>query len=316
MKELALWEFMLEQLSKNNPAVFMCVVESNGSSPGRQGFKMVVTENELHGSIGGGIMEHKFVEQAKEILRKQSEELFVKKQIHSKNVSTNQSGMICSGEQTLAVYPLKEKDLHQIEKIVAALATHHPITFQFSEEGFLILNDDDLSSQKIFEQNNGSWKYTERIGYTNYLHIIGGGHVSLAFSKLMHDLNFHITVYDERKELNTMQKNVFAHQKILVDYENIDQLIPDGSDFVVIMTFGYRTDGVVLRKLLRIRFRYLGLLGSRNKINKMLHELRSEGIAESVIQSIHAPVGIQINSQTPEEIAVSIAAEIIKIKNS
>ncbi len=294
----------------------MCVVESNGSSPGRQGFKMVVTENELQGSIGGGIMEHKFVEQAKEILRKQTEELIVKKQIHSKNVSTNQSGMICSGEQTLAVYPVKEKDLHQIEKIVEALATHQPITFQFSEAGFLILNDDDLSSQKIFEQDNGSWKYTERIGYTNYLHIIGGGHVSLAFSKLMHDLNFHVTVYDDRIDLNTMQKNVFAHQKFLVDYENIDQLIPDGNDFVVIMTFGYRTDGVVLRKLLNKRFRYLGLLGSKNKINKMLEELRNEGIADSVIQSIHAPVGMQINSQTPEEIAVSIAAEIIKIKNS
>src|SRR5436305_1809725 len=90
MKELAFWKFMLLKLQKNQPVIFMCVVESNGSSPGRQGFKMAVTEEDMFGSIGGGIMEHKFVETAKEILRRQTDELIVKKQIHSKNVSANQ----------------------------------------------------------------------------------------------------------------------------------------------------------------------------------------------------------------------------------
>ena len=97
MKELVLWRFILDHLQQGNPVVFMCVVESVGSSPGRQGFKMAVTEAELCGSIGGGIMEHKFVEAAKEILKEQAQGLVVKKQVHSKNVSTNQSGMICSG---------------------------------------------------------------------------------------------------------------------------------------------------------------------------------------------------------------------------
>ena len=315
MKELALWKFVLENLTNKKPVIFMCVVESNGSSPGRQGFKMAVTEKELCGSIGGGIMEHKFVETAKEILRKQSEELIVKKQIHSKNVSNNQSGMICSGEQTLAVYPVKENHLIVIDKIVDALERNLPITFQFSAEGFSIINNSESVPTKTFEQT-ADWKYSERIGFVNYLHIIGGGHVSLAFSRLMHDLNFHITVYDDREDLNTMQKNIYAHEKLFVNYENIHELIPDGNDFVVIMTFGYRTDGIVLRKLIHKEFRYLGLLGSKAKIDKMLQELKEEGIDEKIIKSIHAPVGIQINSQTPEEIAVSIAAEIIKLKNS
>ena len=316
MKELALWKFMQEQLQKNHPVIFMCVVESNGSSPGRQGFKMAATDSDMCGSIGGGIMEHKFVETAKEILRKETGQFIVQKQIHSKNVSTNQSGMICSGEQTLAVYPVKQSDVIAIEKIINALEKNQPIHFNFSENGFLADVRKNVPPEKRFEQKENGWSYSELIGFSDYIHIIGGGHVSLAFSKLMHELDFHVTVYDDRENLNTMQQNAFAHEKFLINYETIDTLIPDGNDFVVIMTFGYRTDGVVLRRLINKKLRYLGLLGSKAKIEKMLNELREEGVEEKIIQSINAPIGIQINSQTPTEIAVSIAAEIIKLKNS
>lgn len=308
---------MLHQLQKNKPVIFMCVVESNGSSPGRQGFKMAVTDNEMYGSVGGGIMEHKFVETAKEILRKQTEELIVKKQIHSKNVSTNQSGMICSGEQTLAVYRVKQNDFAVIEQLISSLDKNQPVNFSFSEKGFSINRSIDVPlSQKKFEQDSTHWKYTERIGFANYIHIIGGGHVSLAFSKLMRELDFHVSVYDDRENLNTMQQNAFAHQKFLVNYGCIDTLIPNDSDFVVIMTFGYRTDSIVLRKLIHKKFRYLGLLGSKAKVEKIMYELKEEGFDKETINAIHAPVGMQINSQTPAEIAVSIAAEIIKLKNS
>ncbi len=292
----------------------MCVVESIGSSPGRQGFKMAVTEHELCGSIGGGIMEHKFVEAAKEILKEETQNLVVKKQVHSKNVSTNQSGMICSGEQTLVVYPVKQNDLPVIQKIVEQLEKNQLVTFQLSQDGFsLQIFPTENKFEKISESE---WKYSEQLGFKNFIHIIGGGHVSLAFSKLMRDLNFHVSVYDDRRELNTMEQNIYAHKKNLLSYEEINSKDINETHFVVIMTTGYRTDGIVLRKLIDKKFRYLGLLGSKAKVDKMLQELKEEGIDESVIKSINAPVGIQINSQTPEEIAVSIAAEIIKLKNN
>ncbi len=81
------------------------------------------------------------------------------------------------------------------------------------------------------------------------------------------------------------------------------------------MTFGYRTDDIAVRALLQKDFKYFGLLGSKKKIEKMFTEYRKEGIEEGVLKKIHSPIGIQIKSQTPEEIAVSIAAEIIKVKN-
>jgi xanthine dehydrogenase accessory factor len=81
------------------------------------------------------------------------------------------------------------------------------------------------------------------------------------------------------------------------------------------MTFGYRTDDEALRVLFNKEFRYLGLLGSKTKIEKMFADYRKESIDEQLLQRIYTPVGIPINSQTPEEIAISIAAQIICEKN-
>ena len=82
------------------------------------------------------------------------------------------------------------------------------------------------------------------------------------------------------------------------------------------MTFGYRTDDEALRILMHKNFKYLGVMGSKKKMEKMFETYREEGVSETILQNIHSPIGINIHSQTPEEIAVSIAAEIIKIKNN
>ena len=101
MIKLNTWKFILESLSKNIEVILLYVLESTGSSPGRQGFFMAITSNnEISGSIGGGIMEHKFVELSKELLQKNKDANYIKKQIHNKEAASNQSGMICSGEQT------------------------------------------------------------------------------------------------------------------------------------------------------------------------------------------------------------------------
>ena len=81
------------------------------------------------------------------------------------------------------------------------------------------------------------------------------------------------------------------------------------------MTVGYRTDDVVIRTLWKKQFRYFGLLGSKSKIEKMFTDYRAEGVHDALLQPIHAPIGIAIHSQTPEDIAISIAAEIIREKN-
>ena len=130
-------------------------------------------------------------------------------------------------------------------------------------------------------------------------------------------MDFYISVFDERKELNTIEKNDYAHEKkIIKDYAELSQLISPGkNNYVVIMTFGYRTDDIAIKALLNKDFKYFGVLGSKNKMKKMFADYRKENIGEDILKKIHAPIGMQIKSETPEEIAISIAAEIIKIKN-
>ena len=298
--------------------MFLCVPESNGSSPGRKGFKMAVTKNELQGSIGGGIMEHKFVAYAKELLHEKEVSSILKKQVHSKESISNQSGMICSGDQTIALYKIQDSDQPEIKKIIASIENQKSSYFNFSHNGIIFQDQSTETISNSFQiESENQWHYIEVIGYKNYLYVIGAGHVSLAFSRIMQLLDFHVSIFDDRENLNTFEQNNFVHHKKIIDYENIiEEIGKQENQYIVIMTFGYRTDGLVIRKLINKKYKYLGLLGSKTKVAKIVKELRLEDVDELKINALYAPVGLAINSQTPEEIAVSIAAEIIKVKNN
>lgn len=281
------------------PVMLLYVVESHGSSPGRTGFAMAVNaKGEMHGSIGGGIMEYKFVEMTKELLQGDNTATIIRDQVHNKH-SKHQSGMICSGDQKILIYRVKPTDLVTIQHILQA----QDGILQLSAAG---INYIQGNNPVVFFKED-DWRYEEQLGYQHQLYIIGGGHCSLALSNIMRMMDFYIHVIDTRADLHTMQQNTAAHQKtIITDYSQLD--IPDDV-YVVVMTMGYRTDDIVLRTLLNKRFKYWGVLGSQHKIDKMM-------TAYETIQDLHAPIGISINSQTPEEIAVSIAAEIIQRKNA
>jgi xanthine dehydrogenase accessory factor len=212
---------------------------------------------------------------------------------------------------------VKEKDAIPVQQIIASLEQNKNGTLTLSPEGIYFTATIPEKDFEFAMQSEDDWFYKERTGYKNHLFIIGGGHCALALSKLMSQMDFYIRVYDERKELKTMIENESAHEKYFInDYTVLRELIQPGSDhFVVIMTFGYRTDDIALRALQNKEFKYLGLLGSQAKINKMFDDYREEGIDEKWLQQIHTPIGLPIKSQTPEEIAISIAAEIIKEKN-
>ncbi|MCY7310567.1 MAG: XdhC family protein, partial [Chitinophagaceae bacterium] len=307
-----------KSLRENIPVMLLYVLESKGSSPGRQGFFLTVNaKGEMAGSIGGGIMEHKFVELAKEKLRAGSQESGVRKQIHDKATEGNQSGMICSGEQTILLYPFQSKDAKHIENIISSLLQNKNGTLILSPEDFQFISNIPATDFEYHFQSEDNWLYKEKTGYKNHLYIIGGGHCALALSKLMRGMDFYIILYEEREGLNTVTQNEFAHEVIIVeDYTALGYHISSGpNQYVVIMTFGYRTDDIALRSLLDKTFSYMGVLGSKKKMEKLFADFRKDGIGESVLQRIHTPVGLAIKSETPEEIAVSIAAEIITVKN-
>ena len=307
------WTFLQQKLTQRIPAMLLLVLQSEGSSPGRQGFKMAVSaDGDLQGSIGGGIMEHKLVEKARDMLRTGAIEITTLWQHHDKQHPVHQSGMICSGSQQIAFIPLREMDL--------------PLLNEISEKGnskWLAVSPQSLGLEPsgpgktpFFQQDEITWKYTERLYCQPVVHIFGGGHVSLALSEVLHFLGFYIKVYDDREGLNTLEQNAFAHEKHHISYEDLPenfQSTPD--DFALLMTMGYRQDKLLFRQLITREWFYLGMLGSKKKIETLQAELAAEDIGDEYWAKVSAPVGIPIHSKTPQEIAVSIAAEMIRRKN-
>lgn len=299
------------------PVMLLYVLESKGSSPGRAGFFMAVTDDVMQGSVGGGMMEHKLAEKARTLLKKDSFTQEIVRQVHNKSAAKNQSGMICSGEQTVLLHRVGTKDKAAIEQITACFTYFHHGTLTLSASG-IAFEKQTTSGDGLFRfQNEKDWLYRETIGYKNHLYIIGGGHCSLALSALAATLHFYIHLYDNREALPTFEQNETAHQKTrLADYSELASLIPSGENsYVVVMTVGYRTDDAAIRALFGKDFKYIGVLGSKAKIQKMFAAYRREGFDAERLKRIHAPVGLPIKSKTPEEIAVSIAAEIIAMKN-
>lgn len=312
------WQFIHQKLSASIDVILLYVLESKGSSPGRQGFNMAVAaDGTFFGTIGGGIMEHKFVEMARAKLNESNDSSTIYKQVHDKSAAKNQSGMICSGEQTIFLYQVQQIDISQIALLVDSLAENKNATLQLSSAG--ISFSENIPSQNFYfeQKTDEDFMFVEKTGYKNIIHIIGGGHCALALSRLMREMDFYIHVYDEREALNTMEDNLFAHEKKIVSsYDELHSFIESGENvYVVIMTFGYRSDDIALRALLNKQFKYIGLLGSRHKIEKMIVDYRKENIDERLLEQVHAPIGLQIKSQSTAEIAVSIAAEIISVKN-
>jgi xanthine dehydrogenase accessory factor len=331
-KQLIIWQLINKSLQQQVPVMLLYVLQSEGSSPGRTGFFMAVNRNgEREGSIGGGIMEHKFVETAKETLKEgislrfsdlqgtytDESKITIKKQFHNKSAPANQSGMICSGEQTILLYRVAPEDIHSIERLITSLQQNENGTLQLSPAG-LQFNTAIPTTDFYFSMAvETEWVYREKTGFKNHLYVIGAGHCALALCRMMQDMEFYVHLYDDRSNLKTFLENEYVHEKkIIPDYAALRDLIPGGNNqYVVVMTVGYRTDDIVVRTLWEKQFRYVGLLGSKSKIEKMFNDYRAEGIPASLLQPIHAPVGIAIHSQTPEEIAISIAAEIIQVKN-
>src|SRR5688572_156999 len=134
---------------------------------------------EMCGSIGGGIMEHKLVEYARSLLQAGQTQPILKHQYHSKVAPQNQSGMICSGQQTVAMYFLQETDLPVIEKILSAAKNRQPGFLQLTEKGLKFMPDRGQLKRITFSsQNDSVWQYKEKISARDAIYIIGGGHVA------------------------------------------------------------------------------------------------------------------------------------------
>jgi len=158
--------------------------------------------------------------------------------------------------------------------------------------------------------------YIEPIEPSPELYVIGAGHVGTELARLAHAVGFQVHVVDDREKFANRERFPDASDVIAEDIPTWvarTQLPPHA--YVVIVTRGHTNDLEALRALATRELRYLGLIGSRAKVARIYDALRQDGMAAECLKRVHAPIGLDIGAVTPQEIAVSILAELIAVKH-
>lgn len=267
--------------------VLCTIIEAHGSSPREAGTSMWVTPELVRGTVGGGVSEHEVIKKAREMLKTGDATCIIKKNL------TAEEGLACGGSIQV---------------------------------------------------------YLEKIGNDPELFIFGGGHVGRALAKVAAFIGFRVTVWDDRadcitedlfptaRRLGCPLEQLFLKEPVASIQNNkaaahacspsCDSAVPQEAlsashtvlqfhenVYCVVVTRGHRCDADVLRYLYGKKLAYIGMIGSFEKNTAVVKLLADEGISKEYLDSIYKPIGLPIRAETPEEIAVSIAAELIAVRH-
>jgi xanthine dehydrogenase accessory factor len=147
------------------------------------------------------------------------------------------------------------------------------------------------------------------------VYIFGAGHVSQQLAPLAKKVQFGVVVIDDREMFANRERFPEADEVIVSEFEeSFGRLKVDGSSYIVILTRGHLYDGLVLEEAVKTNARYIGMIGSKKKIHILYQNLMKKGISKEHLGRVYAPIGLDISSETPEEIAISIVAQLIKVR--
>jgi xanthine dehydrogenase accessory factor len=160
--------------------------------------------------------------------------------------------------------------------------------------------------------------FVEPILPTPYVYIFGAGHVSLSLSKAATLAGFRTVIVDDRDTYANRERFPEAAEIYADDYDAVfERLQPNSSSFLIAVTRGHRDDMRVLRWAVGTEARYIGMIGSKRKVMEIVQYLEEkEGIPSARLARVHAPVGLEIGAVAPEEIAISIVAEMIAVRRN
>ncbi|MCP3960722.1 MAG: XdhC family protein [bacterium] len=317
---LEFWRTVERHLGAGEKVFLALVAENTRHSPGTAGARLLLTEGgERHGTVGGGVMELKLLGRAAGILRGGDFVPEIRTLHHRREGEGERSGMICAGSQTnLEAVCRPDADLDTVRRIVGLLEDGHPGTISIDPSGMTVEERTaDLSLPQVtIERDERSWRYREELLNRKRLAILGGGHCALALTRAMCRLGYDVFVFETREnvfedELSRLARSVeivedFALAGAMIDYPEIT--------WVVVMTTDFPSDVRALTGALDRPFRFLGLMGAAAKLEEIKERLAELGFTPEQHERITAPVGLPIPSHTPEEIAVSVAAQILQLR--
>ena len=314
------WTRVLQLIEDGQKVFLAMVAENTRHSPGTQGARLLVSEEgETAGTIGGGIMELRLLEYANGVLHQREFQPRLQTLHHRKTGPGEKSGMICAGSQT-NLYALCHpcRDRPTVRRLALLLEEGRSGTLTINPAGLQIREEPpDLSRpQRELQREGESWEYREELLNRKRIAILGGGHCALALSRAMQQLGYEVQVFDDRPEVETLRQNTFARRiDIVEDYAQAGPRIeyPELTA-VVVMTAAFPSDMRALAGLAGMPFPFTGLLGSAAKLGEIFRQLERQGVRSGGLSNLHAPVGLPIGSNTPQEIAVSVAAHILQAR--
>ena len=314
------------------------LLSSDGSSPRGPGAKMLVTRDSIDATIGGGSLELRAVELARDAIERKRP---LRVRIDLTGKSKDSVDMVCGGAVNLLITYV-DASSEDAELLFECLAARQEckepckwLTAVSGEgeqtrvwqavqlDGRLVgslpgwaqpLPDgDDLAEYRLHDRGEGRLLLSESVGATVHIYLCGGGHVGLQTARLARFCGYDVTVYDDRPEFVDEDRFPWAERVLTSDYQGMFEDVPVGKgDCIVIMTRGHRFDADILKEAVKTEAGYVGMIGSRRKVALAKKELAQEGVEPSVIEGIHTPIGVSIGAETPAEIAISIIAEIVK----
>jgi len=341
----SLYQAVARSLADQEPVIMATVVASQGSTPRKAGAKMAIfKDGTTMGSVGGGVVEAAVARAAGEFW---SQGGALIKDYNLEQSGGSPTGMICGGEQRVLLALIRpggaEQDIFRTlagqgretapRYLVACLAGQGP---RFAEARVGVMDGQgavsgfspDPAARDALQQAlaEGSWPcfrqwaggacFVEKAVSQGTVYIFGSGHVARPTLALAAKVGFETVVLDDRPDF--ANSTHFPESDRITVLETFDDALPnlsiDDDAYLILVTRGHAMDQNLLEQALATPAAYIGMIGSRKKIAACFGNLRKRGWQERDLDRVYTPIGLDIGSDTPEEIAVSIVAELIQVR--
>ncbi len=324
-----------EYMGEHKSVVLLTVFDRMGSAPRGAGAHMIVgQEGRVFGTIGGGAVEYEAEQRAIQVLQ---EKHSCREHYYLKQNEIQDLGMVCGGEVDVAFSYFDSEDQSVKECITFCKA------LQMREETVWLILDiteavdgrfafygrksgvvgmevpeavvDQMLTAFGTVEEAGRKYYYERLTQPGRVYIFGGGHVAQALVPVLSAIDFNCVILEDREEFCKSELFPKAESVLKIDMRQIkDYIHITEEDYVCVMTRGHKDDTIVQEQILRTPAAYIGVIGSRKKKAKVFETLKQVGFTDEDLARITTPIGLEIQAETPAEIAVSIAAQLIQVR--
>ena len=329
-----MFRLISEKLSAGEDLVLVTVIASSGATPRGAGARMLVgKEGRLSGTIGGGAVEYRSQQMAAKVLEdKRSFE-------HGFNLTKDdvqKLGMICGGAVSVffGFLPAGDERMLEIARraeecfaaghdlwLISDIADEGRIGLYTREDGFIGIDAPQWLSAELSRHpqrltRDGRDLYVEQINSSGRVYVFGCGHVAQELVPVLAHVGFRCVALDDRPEFAAKELFPDAEEVILCDFEHISRSVAvTAEDYVCVMTRGHAFDAVVQAQMLMTEACYIGVISSAKKKAGVYKRLKEEyGFPDEVFERITSPIGLPIKAETPAEIAISVAAQMIEFR--